>query len=242
MDHMKLLCDFGELSWTFTYSDSIEAFLQKIVTMVADHMAADVCSIYLYDENNRRLILKATKGLSSNAINQVRLDLGEGLTGLALKELRPVCERAASQHPNFKAFPGIFEERYDSFMAVPIVRGLSRIGVLTLQRETRKYFNEDDIMAMRVIASQLANILEFTKLLMTPDARPMDTAPEIPEEFKHMGSLEFSKLLIEKAKVAVSPGIGFGNYGEGFLRLALVENEMRIMQAVRGIRKFLNSK
>lgn len=65
---------------------------------------------------------------------------------------------------------------------------------------------------------------------------------EIPEEFKQMGSLEFSKLLIEKAKVAVSPGVGFGNYGEGYLRLALVENEMRIMQAVRGIRKFLNTK
>ena len=65
---------------------------------------------------------------------------------------------------------------------------------------------------------------------------------EIPEEFKQMGSLEFSKLLIEKAKVAVSPGIGFGNYGEGYLRLALVENEKRIMQAVRGIRKFLNTK
>jgi alanine-synthesizing transaminase len=64
---------------------------------------------------------------------------------------------------------------------------------------------------------------------------------EIPDEFKSMGSLEFSKLLIEKAKVAVSPGIGFGNYGEGHLRFALVENEKRIMQAVRGIRKFLNS-
>jgi len=63
---------------------------------------------------------------------------------------------------------------------------------------------------------------------------------EIPEEFKNMGSLEFSKLLIEEAKVAVSPGIGFGNYGEGFLRFALVENEKRIMQAVRGIRRFIN--
>ena len=63
---------------------------------------------------------------------------------------------------------------------------------------------------------------------------------EIPEEFKSMGSLEFSKQLIEEAKVAVSPGVGFGNYGEGFVRLALVENEKRIMQAVRGIRKFLN--
>ncbi|MGI9554294.1 MAG: aminotransferase class I/II-fold pyridoxal phosphate-dependent enzyme [Thermodesulfobacteriota bacterium] len=60
---------------------------------------------------------------------------------------------------------------------------------------------------------------------------------EIPEEFKKLGSLEFSKLLIEKAKVAVSPGIGFGQYGEGFVRLALVENEMRIMQAARGVKK-----
>ncbi len=60
---------------------------------------------------------------------------------------------------------------------------------------------------------------------------------EIPEDFKKMGSLEFSKLLIEKAKVAVSPGIGFGEYGEGYVRFALVENEQRIMQAVRGIRR-----
>ena len=63
---------------------------------------------------------------------------------------------------------------------------------------------------------------------------------EIPQEFKSMGSLEFSKRLVEEAKVAVSPGIGFGNYGEGFVRFALVENEKRIMQAVRGIRKFIN--
>lgn len=64
---------------------------------------------------------------------------------------------------------------------------------------------------------------------------------EIPDRFKDMGSLEFSKLLIEKAKVAVSPGVGFGSYGEGYVRLALVENEQRIMQAVRGIRRFLHS-
>jgi len=63
---------------------------------------------------------------------------------------------------------------------------------------------------------------------------------EIPEKFKNIGSLEFSKLLIEKAKVAVSPGIGFGQYGEGYVRLALVENEMRIMQAARGIKKIMS--
>jgi alanine-synthesizing transaminase len=64
---------------------------------------------------------------------------------------------------------------------------------------------------------------------------------EIPERFKKIGSLEFAKLLIEQAKVAVSPGIGFGTYGEGFVRFALVENEQRIMQAVRGIRKVLSN-
>ena len=74
--------------------------------------------------------------------------------------------------------------------------------------------------------------------------KPMGTMfvwAEIPDRLKKIGSLEFSKLLIEKAKVAVSPGIGFGNYGEGYVRFALVENEQRIMQAVRGIRKVLNS-
>jgi alanine-synthesizing transaminase len=63
---------------------------------------------------------------------------------------------------------------------------------------------------------------------------------KIPEQFQKIGSLEFSKLLIKKAGVAASPGIGFGNHGEGFIRFALVENEQRIMQAVRGIRKLIN--
>ena len=60
---------------------------------------------------------------------------------------------------------------------------------------------------------------------------------ELPELYKSMGSVEFSKRLLEKAKVAVSPGIGFGEYGEGFVRIALIENADRIRQALRGIRQ-----
>lgn len=60
---------------------------------------------------------------------------------------------------------------------------------------------------------------------------------EIPDQFKSMGSLEFSKLLLDKAKVAVSPGIGFGEGGDHFVRFSLVENEHRIRQAIRGIRE-----
>ena len=61
----------------------------------------------------------------------------------------------------------------------------------------------------------------------------------IPEKFKQMGSLDFSKVLLKEGKVAVSPGIGFGEYGEGYVRFALVENEHRIRQAVRGIKGVL---
>ena len=61
----------------------------------------------------------------------------------------------------------------------------------------------------------------------------------IPEAFQVMGSLEFSKRMIQEAKVAVSPGVGFGANGEGYVRFALIENRHRIRQAVRGIRRFL---
>jgi len=64
----------------------------------------------------------------------------------------------------------------------------------------------------------------------------------IPEEFRAMGSLEFSKLLLSKAKVAVSPGIGFGKYGDDYVRFALVENEHRTRQAIQGIKKILKGK
>ena len=62
---------------------------------------------------------------------------------------------------------------------------------------------------------------------------------EIPERFRQMGSLDFSKVLLKEGRVAVSPGIGFGEYGEGFVRFALVENEHRIRQAIRGIKGVL---
>ncbi len=61
----------------------------------------------------------------------------------------------------------------------------------------------------------------------------------IPEKFRHLGSVEFSKLLLARAKVAVAPGLGFGEHGDGHVRIALVENNQRIRQALRGIRGFL---
>ena len=61
----------------------------------------------------------------------------------------------------------------------------------------------------------------------------------VPERFREVGSMEFAKQMLLHAKVAVSPGIGFGEYGEGYVRVALVENEHRIRQAARNVKKFL---
>ncbi len=72
----------------------------------------------------------------------------------------------------------------------------------------------------------------------SPPATMFAWAP-LPERFAHLGSLRFSKLLLEKADIAVSPGIGFGEFGEGYVRLALVENPQRIRQAARNLKRFL---
>ena len=74
----------------------------------------------------------------------------------------------------------------------------------------------------------------------SPEASMFAWAP-LPKQFKHLGSVEFCKMLMEKANVAVSPGNGFGENGEGFVRMALVENEQRIRQAARNIKALLSS-
>jgi alanine-synthesizing transaminase len=74
---------------------------------------------------------------------------------------------------------------------------------------------------------------------VAPPKATMFVWARIPEPFRKMGSLEFSKMLVQKAKVAVSPGIGFGEYGDSHVRFALIENEHRTRQAVRGLRQAL---
>ncbi|MGD1015084.1 MAG: LL-diaminopimelate aminotransferase [Roseiarcus sp.] len=74
-----------------------------------------------------------------------------------------------------------------------------------------------------------------------PPRASMFAWSQVPEKFRHLGSLEFCKLLIEKADVAVSPGIGFGEHGDDYVRLAMVENEQRIRQAARGVKRFFET-
>jgi alanine-synthesizing transaminase len=103
----------------------------------------------------------------------------------------------------------------------------------------------DCIEEMRATYRRRRDILveSFTRAgwpIPTPSASMFAWAP-IPERFASLGSVEFSKLLIEKADVAVAPGLGFGEHGENHVRIALVENEQRIRQAARNVGRFLAS-
>ena len=166
-DHAKLICDISELAGLFHDTPSMESFLQKITAMVTDHMGCEVCSIYLYYEEQNELVLKATKGLNLSSIGQVKMKPGEGLTGVAFKERRPICEGQAKENPNFRFFPGIGEERFESFLAVPILRGSIEIGVMVIQSHKRDYFSDDDIGILKAITSQLATTIETARLLIT---------------------------------------------------------------------------
>jgi alanine-synthesizing transaminase len=101
-----------------------------------------------------------------------------------------------------------------------------------------------DIAEVREVYHKRRDVMvdAFTRAgwpIPAPAASMFAWAP-IPEKYRHLGSLEFSKLLIEHADVAVAPGVGFGEHGDDFVRVALVENEHRIRQAARNIKRFLS--
>lgn len=104
---------------------------------------------------------------------------------------------------------------------------------------------DDCVREMRTIYRKRRDVMveSFAQAgwnIPAPHASMFAWAP-LPERFRSMSSLEFSKLLIEKADLAVAPGEGFGEHGEGYLRLALVENEQRIRQAARNLRRFFDT-
>ncbi len=130
-------------------------------------------------------------------------------------------------------------ERIKSYLDYGIFQPLQLAAVAALNGPQECLHEIVDIYRTRrdVLCDELAKIgwkIPKPKATMFVWAR-------LPEPHRHLGSLAFAKLLLERAKVTVSPGIGFGDYGEGFVRFALIENEERIRQAARGIREALAS-
>ena len=120
---------------------------------------------------------------------------------------------------------------YGSFTPIQVAAITALEGDQSCVEETRLiYKRRRDVLCEGLNAAGWA---------VTPPKATMFVWAKIPEQFRSLGSLEFAKRLITEAKVAVSPGIGFGQYGDEYVRFALIENEHRTRQALRGIKRLL---
>jgi len=167
MDHLSLLLNIGQLDWVFKGISSIEKLLGNIVVMVARHMKADVCSIYIYDDATGELVLRANTGFRHKLIGKIKLKPGEGIAGSVFECNKPVCIADGFTHPNFRYFKRSGEERYKSFLSVPIVSGANPVGVIMLQRHENDRFEDSDIKALQIVASQLATVIENVKIIIS---------------------------------------------------------------------------
>lgn len=165
-DEVALLWDVSELVGLFDTERGLDAFLGQSVSKIAWHMRAAVCSIYLYDPGTGDLVLRANQGFPPETVGHVRLRLDNSLTGLALKERRPIREARASDNPHFLHMPELREDQYQSFLAVPISRRMRSVGVIVVQDPQWNYFTVNDERALQVIAAQLGGVIENAALFL----------------------------------------------------------------------------
>jgi phosphotransferase system enzyme I (PtsP) len=197
-DHLDLLFSITELTELVVESTDIDTFLQMAVELVADHLNVPVCSIYLYDDASGMLVLKATHGLNSRAVNLVSMPPGQGLVGASFKSREIICEGNARLNPQYKYFEITDEAPFNSFLCLPVQQRLKTIGVLVVQHYDCDYFTPSDQTAIKAVAAQLANTMDNASLLM---AISQGRAPlEAPEP-----------LTLVKGDCA-SPGVALGQF------------------------------
>ena len=140
--------------------------LDRIVTIVAAEMVAEVCSAYVM-RAGEVLELFATEGLRPEAVHRTRLRIGEGLVGVIAAAARPLALADAQSHPDFAYRPETGEEVYHSLMGVPILRGGRVLGVLVVQNRSLRHYTEDEIEVLQTIAMVVAE-LAATGALVNP--------------------------------------------------------------------------
>jgi phosphotransferase system, enzyme I, PtsP len=141
---------------------SAQAKLDRVVDLIAEAMASEVCSIYLLRDNCLELF--ATHGLRKEAVHVTRLALGEGLVGTIADEGRVLNLAEAASHPAFAYRPETGEEHFHSFAGVPIVRRETAIGVLAVQHAEPRRYDEVEIEALQTVAMVLSELIANARL------------------------------------------------------------------------------
>jgi phosphotransferase system enzyme I (PtsP) len=129
--------------------------LDEAPRRIVSLLEAEVCSLYLLEGDKSELVMRGNVGLSNAAIGQVRLRIGEGITGEAIEYMRPISTETAEQHAAYKHFDGIGEERFPVFLAVPIRGKAGPLGAVVVQRSTLP-FADGDIELLALIGGLIA--------------------------------------------------------------------------------------
>jgi signal transduction histidine kinase/ActR/RegA family two-component response regulator len=148
-----------EIGRVVSESGNPEETLLNVVNLIRQRFDTDVCSLYMLDFERANLVLSATIGLQPGSVGKVSMRLDEGLVGLVAETRQPQFVADATTHSRFKYFPDAGEDRYHSFLGVPVIaRGLLQ-GVLVIQTVDPRVFGPQDVRMLAAAATQVAPIL-----------------------------------------------------------------------------------
>ena len=138
---------------------NLKSALDIIVRRVRESLNTQVCSVYLFDTDINSHVLMASEGLKAQAVGHVSLDIGEGLVGLVAKHAEPINLQDASMHPSYYYIEETGEEVFHAFLGVPIIHHRSVLGVLVVQHEERRAFDEGEEAFLITLSAQLAGVI-----------------------------------------------------------------------------------
>ena len=145
-------------------AEGLPEALKIIVQRVRDAMGTEVCSVYMRDPESGRLIFQATEGLNPEQVGIASLAPGEGLVGLVAEREEPVNLENAESHPSFQFLPDIGEERFHSFLGVPIIHQREVLGVLVVQQMEKRRFDESEEAFLVTMSAQLAGVIAHARV------------------------------------------------------------------------------
>lgn len=137
----------------------LQSALNIIVSRVRESLSTQVCSVYLLDSDINCHVLMASEGLNEEAVGHVSLELGEGLVGLVAKHAEPINLQDAPLHPSYHYLKETGEEEFHAFLGVPIIHHRSVLGVLVVQHEARRRFDEGEEAFLITLSAQLAGVI-----------------------------------------------------------------------------------
>ncbi len=153
---VKALDILRQITQAFNDAVNVDEVLAIVVRGVKQHLAVDVCSVYLVDAAGANCVLMATDGLDPRAVGAIRFAQRKGLVGLVLERQQPVSLKNAQQHPRFRDFPEFGGEVYRAFLGVPIVHYRKVLGVLLVRQTNDRTFVAEDEAFLVTIAAELA--------------------------------------------------------------------------------------